>query len=751
MNLLVGLALLVQGDASVSLRECDPACPEVPLPDEFSSLQSKTTLRYDAIDGADAWLEKGAMVTASELNGSQSLATLLALSSHDISLQRKMTRSEAVLGAFEAELEQQVAAKHGDDPTAAGDAPSAEVEQRSLRIMLFGGAIVSMCGVGLMVTLMQIFSSEGAKSGTAKNQQRSLVSTNVEPPPVSRGGAAPVATGESLEWLNSIFEHIWPHVDKAVQTLVLDSIAPKLRESVPGAEISTFTLGDATPVLGPIEVHSTETGVQVRLMLDYKSDVDVSIRWGLVYVGVKSLSFKGQLHMNFSPLIDETPVVGGIQLYFLNQPEIDMDLTGAANIADCPGFADILHSTIMSAVAGSVVLPNVVGVQLGTSQQVDPVAVMTAQPLGLVRVTAVSASELHGADWHLTGKATSDPYVQVSFADREWHSSSVDGTTDPVWPAGESSDFMVFDHDQQIRVCVHDKNSICSDGVLGYCGTLTVEEALACSGQPLTLRAEKPRHGADPHPLAGTEDMEAWCGELVLRFEWFELDAPMLRAPGTSFTAAPTAQALVSIEVLDIVLPGDLAAAATGVCLRATLGGVSGATALRYETPLDSCAEDAAMELVAMRLGAHGVPPHIVSDVTRLSEAEVAAIANGGHVGRERAAGQAQKTFSVQSSVHLLVIGGDTEGDDVIDFAILDQSGMVLAETRQRLRGVPVTGNSGGSQNTPMVFTGAGGQRARAQLAMSVQGLRSQSFTAPSRKTRAARRGANNPFGIACC
>lgn len=37
------------------------------------------------------------------------------------------------------------------------------------------------------------------------------------------------------------------------------------------------------------------------------------------------------------PLIQTIPLVGGLQLFFLNNPTIDFNLVGAADVLDVPG------------------------------------------------------------------------------------------------------------------------------------------------------------------------------------------------------------------------------------------------------------------------------------------------------------------------------------------------------------------------------------------------------------------------------
>lgn len=44
------------------------------------------------------------------------------------------------------------------------------------------------------------------------------------------------------------------------------------------------------------------------------------------------------LRVVMKPLITKMPLVGGLQLFFLNNPAIDFNLVGAVDILDMPGF-----------------------------------------------------------------------------------------------------------------------------------------------------------------------------------------------------------------------------------------------------------------------------------------------------------------------------------------------------------------------------------------------------------------------------
>lgn len=38
------------------------------------------------------------------------------------------------------------------------------------------------------------------------------------------------------------------------------------------------------------------------------------------------------------PMLNVIPLVGGIQIFFLNNPSIDFNLVGAVDVLDFPGF-----------------------------------------------------------------------------------------------------------------------------------------------------------------------------------------------------------------------------------------------------------------------------------------------------------------------------------------------------------------------------------------------------------------------------
>lgn len=64
------------------------------------------------------------------------------------------------------------------------------------------------------------------------------------------------------------------------------------------------------------------------------------------------------------PLITTMPMVGGLQIFFLNNPNIDFNLVGVADVLDMPGLSDLLRRIIVEQVANMMVLPNKLPIRL---------------------------------------------------------------------------------------------------------------------------------------------------------------------------------------------------------------------------------------------------------------------------------------------------------------------------------------------------------------------------------------------------
>lgn len=155
--------------------------------------------------------------------------------------------------------------------------------------------------------------------------------------------------------------------------------------------------------------------------------------------------------------------IGAAQVAFVNPPELKLNFTGAADVADFSLIKASVRKVIMGVISSMAVLPNRYLVKLdGTTDFFK-----TYLPhLGVLRLTvteghnlalpkknkdgsAGSPSKLSGLLAKVGIKDLPDCYCNVNVgAEGEWRTSTKKNAHDPEW--NETHDFLVADHDQLV-------------------------------------------------------------------------------------------------------------------------------------------------------------------------------------------------------------------------------------------------------------------------------------------------------------
>lgn len=387
---------------------------------------------------------------------------------------------------------------------------------------------------GLEVELEVTLRLRGFAAGVPHRPHRSAPPVIVEDSPAGSAGKRDVRRGSrskqdtlasgganSLQWLNELAFRMWPQVSRAIKKIVYQEVTPLIQEQMPGplkkAKFSKLNLGDFPPELGPLHVLDTSRGLELRLGVHFSADVFIELDMVVTKLGIKAMKFQSEVIIRLEPLIGEVPVVGGLVIYFLDPPKLDLEFTGAASIANYPGVPGTLRSLANTIIGKFIILPNVVAIPLGTEKQgVDRKALHKPEVIGVLRATALSATDLPAGDWSLLGPGTSDPYVRMRLSDEDWSSDYVSRTLNPVWTQGNvQHNFLVFDRDQGIAIDVYDHDFASSDDHLGRAAPMTVREALASSKQPFQLFDEETDFSANmPREPKGS---------LTMDFEWLDV------------------------------------------------------------------------------------------------------------------------------------------------------------------------------------------------------------------------------------
>ena len=214
------------------------------------------------------------------------------------------------------------------------------------------------------------------------------------------------------------------------------------------------------------------------------------------------------------------PLIGAAQLAFINPPLLELDFTGAANVADFSAIDGAVRGVILSIINSMFTLPNRFLLTLDAKNDYFKTYL---PPMGVMRVTVEKAwdfaEEAKGKAKKLFAKLTRaapDCYAKVDLgAEPSWQTSTKDNTVNPSW--NETHDFVVSDFNQCIKVHVFDKD-VNGDDEVGL-GVTTVQEIL--------------QHGGKQE-LALELDGESTGGKVSITCEYFKLEAD----GGKSFTSS---------------------------------------------------------------------------------------------------------------------------------------------------------------------------------------------------------------------
>jgi len=290
--------------------------------------------------------------------------------------------------------------------------------------------------------------------------------------------------GDHLSWVNMILGSLWPKADKAFSSFIHEDLTPQLRQVLPSPfrrlKFSRFTLGKNTPEFGPIEVsRHSETHVQVELDVRYFSDVDMLLDAGTggITIGISHLTFVGRLCLALKPLVETWPVVGGLHISFANQPRVELKFRGLAVVAEFPGFAEKVQDVVDEYFRERFVLPNCRSYWYTRDQRIVNLAQDATQPpLGVLRVRLIQAQNLAGANWTMgsVDKFSSDPYALMRLGNSSHRTSTVNKSTDPVWPQNEpSAYFVVYHREQSLEISFYSQDTgLIRKNFVGYLGRM---------------------------------------------------------------------------------------------------------------------------------------------------------------------------------------------------------------------------------------------------------------------------------------
>lgn len=169
-----------------------------------------------------------------------------------------------------------------------------------------------------------------------------------------------------LEHYLQILQQVWPNANHFAKELVRDVVEPNVAKALAGYKLNGFKfdriiLGQVPPRIGGIKVYDKNVArneIIMDLDLSYTSDCDINFQLAGVRGGLKHFQIQGMVRVIMKPLIGKMPLVGGLQIFFLNNPNVDFNLVGIVDLLDMPGLSDMLRRIIVEQIGAIMVLPN---------------------------------------------------------------------------------------------------------------------------------------------------------------------------------------------------------------------------------------------------------------------------------------------------------------------------------------------------------------------------------------------------------
>ncbi|XP_019695734.1 extended synaptotagmin-2 isoform X2 [Harpegnathos saltator] len=239
---------------------------------------------------------------------------------------------------------------------------------------------------------------------------------------------------DRAEWLNRILYKVWPSMNEFVRQLCKQSIEPSIVETIKGFQFDRLVLGRIPPRIYGVKVYDKNTS-RNEIILDadiiYAGDCDITFFVGNIKGGIKDFQIRGLVRVVMKPMLSVVPFIGGVQIFYLNNPTINFNLVGAADILDLPGFNEILKRTIVEQIAAIAVLPNKIVIPL--SEEIPMESIRKPEPEGVLRIHVVEAKHLMKKDIGVLGKGKSDPYAVINVGAEEFRTKTIDNTVNPKW------------------------------------------------------------------------------------------------------------------------------------------------------------------------------------------------------------------------------------------------------------------------------------------------------------------------------
>lgn len=303
---------------------------------------------------------------------------------------------------------------------------------------------------------------------------------------------------ERAEWINVIVLQLWPNINSYLVKFIKSKLEPKIRKKHQSFRFEEIDFGRTPPKIDGVKVYdrtATRDSVLIDFDVFYDGDCVINFSFSGAQIGrLKDFQLSVEMRLVLKPLMLKAPIVGGVQIFFLNTPDIDFTLEGLTGI---PGLSHFIRTKLEEKLRKKIVYPNKVTKRF--TKSVEATELKSLEPEGVLRIHVIEAKDLERRD--VTGK--SDPYIILSVGAQEYKSAVIKRSLNPKWD--EWCEFVILDPAaQQVRFKLYDQDDLNEDDFLGS-GVVDIKR-IYDGERDIWFHLEGVKHG-----------------ELHLRFTWMSL------------------------------------------------------------------------------------------------------------------------------------------------------------------------------------------------------------------------------------
>ncbi|KAF7264968.1 hypothetical protein GWI33_021796 [Rhynchophorus ferrugineus] len=266
---------------------------------------------------------------------------------------------------------------------------------------------------------------------------------------------------EKAEWLNEIIAQLWPSLNCYIIKYCRGKLQTKIKKKFESFRFEELDFGNQPPKIDGIKVYNksiSKDAIIIDFEVFYDGDCDINFSMSGTQIGrIKDFQMGVEIRVILKPILYKLPIVGGMQMFFLNIPDIHFELEGITSI---PGFSYFARQKIEELINKKLVFPNKITKRF--SKSVDAVELKSIEAEGILRVHVFEARDLEKKD--VTGK--SDPYAVLNVGAQEQKTKVINRELNPQWD--HYCEFIILDPEvQQLHFKLFDQDELSEDDFLG--------------------------------------------------------------------------------------------------------------------------------------------------------------------------------------------------------------------------------------------------------------------------------------------